>query len=169
MLALSHSPRHPLAGGHIGFQTFGCGDHEVAEVPARDVLGRCLLDWQDESLVGIHICLDRDFFVKSGPQEGECVREGGSLRVLGGRVVHRVVSVPLTTSLRNHVLDKVISLQHGWWHLPHPLQPKCHQAILHGLGPVNQLITDPKVTSGLISGQSPRFLRRWDQFNVSLS
>ena len=42
-LALSQSPRHPLARRYIGFQTFGCGYHEVAEVPARDVLGWCLL------------------------------------------------------------------------------------------------------------------------------
>ena len=82
LLALCQSPRHPLAGRHISFQTFGCGYHQVAEVPARDVLGWCLLDWRDKTFVWIRICLDRDFLVKSGPQEGECMGEGGSLRVL---------------------------------------------------------------------------------------
>lgn len=67
-----------MAGGHIGFQSFSCGYHEVAEVAARDVLGRCLLGWQDETLVGVRRCLVRGFFVKRGPQEGEGVGEGGS-------------------------------------------------------------------------------------------
>ena len=38
LLALSQGPRHPLAGRHIDFQPFGCGNHQVAEVAARDVL-----------------------------------------------------------------------------------------------------------------------------------
>jgi hypothetical protein len=97
------------------------------------------------------------------------VGEGRSLRVLGGRVIYRAFSVSLATSLRDHVLDKVISLQHRWWHLPHPLHHKWHQPILHGLRPVNQLITDPKVARRLISGQSPRLLRLGDYFKVSLS